>query len=379
MGRYLCTHCGLDFLKDLPVGFAVDHPMAIDRVTGELFNPTHGEYWIHGPLVEGFRSPSDRPFKIERIVHRSCSEVVVLNTLDFLYGHVLLKLFNAQYYLDHHPDKGLILILPRMYAWLVPRGVAEVWLVDIRLGEAHAWSTCIDAFVQDSLRQYDRVYLGKGYAHPEFLGVDIERFTGITPFNTERFDSLPRQVTFVTRVDRLWFRHPMVKLAWRVLNKLGLKRLVGPWFVADQDRMMRSVMKILRKAYPDIRFTITGLGDADPALGSADLRTRRMTDDVEREWCKAYSQSQVVLGVHGSNMILPTAFAAGCLEILPYDRYGNIVQDISVRYNDRMQLFLYRFVDEFASPRQVARHLISMFKHHALYRRDNMENIFPRL
>ena len=83
-----------------------------------------------------------------------------------------------------------------------------------------------------------------------------------------------------------------------------------------------------------------------------------------------------MVGVHGSNMLLPTAHAAGCIEVLPYDRYGNIVQDVSVRYHDRMQLFLYRFVDEFASPRTIARHAISMFTDYAVYHRDNRENIF---
>lgn len=71
-----------------------------------------------------------------------------------------------------------------------------------------------------------------------------------------------------------------------------------------------------------------------------------------------------------------TAHAVGCVEILPYQRYGNIVQDISVRYTDRMQLFMYRFVDEFASPSYVARHVCSMFKDYEVYRLDNRVNIF---
>ena len=74
-------------------------------------------------------------------------------------------------------------------------------------------------------------------------------------------------------------------------------------------------------------------------------------------------------------MLLPTALAAGCIEILPYDRYGNIVQDVAARYRDVMQLFLYRFVDEFSSSRTVARHAISMFKDFPVYYRNNRINI----
>ena len=110
--------------------------------------------------------------------------------------------------------------------------------------------------------------------------------------------------------------------------------------------------------------------------GVEDLRTMRMSLETELAWCRAYAKSQVAVGVHGSNMILPTAHAAGCVEILPYDRYGNIVQDISVRYDDRMQLFLYRFIDEFATPTAVSRHVISMYKDFDIYRLDNSVNIF---
>jgi len=101
-----------------------------------------------------------------------------------------------------------------------------------------------------------------------------------------------------------------------------------------------------------------------------------MNTAVERSWCEAYARSQLVVGVHGSNMLLPTALAAGCVEILPHDRQGNVVQDISVRYNDRMQLFLYRFVDEFARPVEIDRQVSAIFDHFNLFERNNRINIF---
>jgi hypothetical protein len=141
--------------------------------------------------------------------------------------------------------------------------------------------------------------------------------------------------------------------------------------------MVRSTMRRLRKEVPWITFSVVGLGPAGSWPADVnDLRTQRMDVEVERAWCRAYAKSQVVVGVHGSNMLLPTALAAGCVEILPHDRLENIVQDISVRYADRMQLFLYRFVDEFASPAMVTRHVVSMFRHQKIYRRNNLVNVF---
>ena len=372
-----CTGCGHHYLQDLPVGFAVDHPMAIGLRDGALYNPTNGEPWIHEPLVRSFRSPQDREVRVERIVHRRCDRVIILNTLDFLYGHVLLKLYNAQHYLDRHPDLGLVLILPRMFQWLVPEGVAEVWLVDQRLGEAHGWYTAIDRFVQEQLPRYGEVYLGRGYAHPEFATMDIARFTKVKPFALADFLTAPPHITFVARQDRLWFATPAAKFLYRVFNRLGLKKSIGRWYIHAQDRLIRRSMELISAAIPQATYTVVGLGEPGGFGPRArDLRTLKMDTATELAWCEAYARSQVVVGVHGSNMLLPTAHAAGCIEVLPYDRYGNIVQDVSVRYHDRMQLFLYRFVDEFASPRTIARHVRSMFTDFAVYHRDNRENIF---
>lgn len=154
---------------------------------------------------------------------------------------------------------------------------------------------------------------------------------------------------------------------------------MGRWQVHAQDRLVRRTMRRVRRVVPGVRFTVVGLGAAG-GMGAEveDLRTRRMDRETELAWCRAYARSQVVVGVHGSNMLLPTAHAAGCVEILPYDRYGNIVQDISVRWADRMQLFLYRFTDEFATPRAMARHIGSMFTDFPVYFRDNRINIFHR-
>lgn len=42
MGDHSCRSCGYEFLLDLPVGFGVQHPMAIGRSDGRLHNPGDG-------------------------------------------------------------------------------------------------------------------------------------------------------------------------------------------------------------------------------------------------------------------------------------------------------------------------------------------------
>lgn len=377
MAERHCTSCHSDYLQDLPVGFAVDHAMAIDKANGQLIAPDSRLDWIQDPLMRGYAKPGIEAVPIERIVYRPCKRVIVLNTLDFLYGHVLLKLYNAAHYLERYPDLGLIVIVPRMFKWLVPEGVAEAWVVDLRLGRMQGWYPAIDSFVQEQLEGFDEVFLGRGYAHPEFASIDISRFTGVSAFPLKEFTSKAPHVTFVAREDRLWFASPFGAFMYKVFNKLGLKHSLGRWYVRAQDGLVRRTIHRIKAGLPDARFTLVGLGTGGNLSDVAtDLRTTAMNDAVERSWVEAYAASQIVIGVHGSNMLLPTAHAAGCIEILPHDRQGNIVQDISVRWHDRMQVFLYRFVDEFASTKTVAMHALAMFREFDNYYRNNIINGF---
>jgi len=377
MARYSCSACGVKYERDLPIGFANDHPLAVDLADKTFYNTTDAPGWLTEPFLRNYHDRIDDEVKVNRTIYTPCKEVIVLNCLDFLYGHVLLKLYNAQHYLDNHPDKGLIIIAPKMYAWMIPPGIAEYWEVELGLGKLQRWRNQFNTVVQSYLQDFDSVFLGRGYSHPEFHKVDITRYIDTPSFPIEEFVARPLHVTFVARQDRLWFKKPISKFVYRVLNKVGLKKSLGSYFIAAQDRMIRSVMHKIRRDIPNATYTVVGLGKASfSAKLASDLRTMNMNADVERSWCKAYGESQVVVGVHGSNMLLPTAFAGGCVEILPHDRNGNIVQDISVRYPDRMQLFMYRFVDEFASPASVARTVTAMYQDYPVFNNNNRVNIF---
>jgi hypothetical protein len=371
LGRHHCAACATGFLQDVRVGFAVQHPVAIGTRDGRLYNISGAGGWLYEPLLRAYQAPATSQPSVERIVHRPEKRIVVLNCLDFLYGHVLLKLLNAQHYLDAHPDLGLVLILPRMFAWLVPKGTAEVWLVDQKLGEAQGWYTGIDAFVQERLPAYEEVFMARGYAHPDQSRIDIGRFTGIEAFPLAEFDSRPPHITFIARQDRLWLANPLSALAFRGLLRFNLRKQWGWLLVNGQRRRIARTMRLIREQVPGVQFTVVGLDRPGGFEGMAeDLRTERMTVERELDWCRAYARSQVVVGVHGSNMLLPTAFAAGAVEILPTDRHGNIVQDIFVRYTDRMQLFLYRFVREHATPAEVADHCVAMLRDQGTYHRN---------
>ena len=97
-----CEQCIREYYGDLRTGNALHHPMLLDKVTGQVYDP-HNILWLANWLYVSYqqRTSEELSFIIEEF--RPLRKVVVLNCLDALYGHSLLRLLNAQYYLDHHP------------------------------------------------------------------------------------------------------------------------------------------------------------------------------------------------------------------------------------------------------------------------------------
>ncbi len=181
VGAYHCNTCGLRFLRELPAGFAIDKPFIWSAETGITYNNDKNrppQWRLHPgqiPIVE--ECPP-----VECHVRRKCRRVVILNTLDYLYGHVLLKLFNAQHYLDKHPGLGLVVMVPKMYEWLVPQEVAEVWVFDMKLSQGTSWNQGIVRYVQGRIQEYEQAFLAPAYSHIDFTDVDIKRVTGVVAF-----------------------------------------------------------------------------------------------------------------------------------------------------------------------------------------------------
>jgi hypothetical protein len=314
---------------------------------------------------------------IEKVVFKNCDHVVILNTLDYLYGHVLLKLYNAIYHLDHQPDLGLVLIIPKIFKWLIPKGCAEAWVVDVKLSELAYSHASIQEFVSAQFQRFHTIYLSKAYSHPDFTAIDISRLTGIKPFDLDTFKNRKPVITFVLREDRWWFSSVADYWFFRFCRKLKILSWGGRMLARRQNQRVRKTIKRIRRQLPDAEFFVAGLGQTGGFSGYAlDERETRVDAAVEISWCKIYASSHVVVGVHGSNMLLPTALAAGCVEILPEERYGNMVQDISVRYHDRRQLFFYRFADQYSSSRSVALKVVAMIDHYDMYHRNMCLNMY---
>ena len=332
--RAACRGCERRIVEDLAIGHAIDGTYQVDVDAGLLFGPAPRRPWFGEPLLRSLRSPEsgEVPFRVTRFFETK--NVVILNCLDFLYGHSLLKLLNAEGLLANASSLGVVVIVPRFLAWLVPDGVAETWVVDLPLPRALGFHTDLHEKIRRECERFETVYVSRALSHPR--NFHIEKFTRVPKHD---FAAAPPRVTFVWREDRTWTNRPLVAAA---LRRLGLGRVVAHW----QRRRVVALFERLRKALPEAAFGVAGLGTSGRfPQWIADDRTSKYTDDVERRHCEIYSQSRLVIGVHGSNMLLPSGLAGLTIDLVPDDRWGNYAQDVLYQEPDsRMAAYRYRYL-----------------------------------
>jgi hypothetical protein len=372
-----CKSCKFEFYQLFPVGHNVHDQLSVSKNNGDLFRCAQTESWLFDSLATAHKGARDQAVNIEKRVFRVFDNVVILNTLDYLYGHVLLKLYNAFHHLDHNKHLGLIVIVPRAFEWLVPCGCAEAWIVDLKLSELAFHHEGIRRFVARQFDRFKSIHLSRAYSHPDFTSIDISRLTGIKPFDLAGFSLSRPTVTFILREDRWWLPTPMDYWFYRICRKLKALSFARTILCLRQNRRVKKAINCIRKELKEVDVFIAGLGREGDFSGYAtDERKVTVDSSVEIGWCRLYARSHVVVGIHGSNMLLPTAFSAGCVEILPSERYGNMVQDLSVRYNDRKQLFFYRFCDQYSSAPSVAEKVVAMINHYERFNTNMCRDLY---
>ena len=361
-----CPACGREFYGDLQAGQALYTPLLLEKKTGEVYDP-HDVEWFADWLRRSYADQSDEFPGFEAEEFRPLKTPLLLNCLDTLYGHSLLKLLNAQYYIDHAPEYDLIVLIPRFLRWMVPDGVAAVWTVDLPLSRGTVWNDRLAAEIKTRLERYDQVWLSVAYSHPHPRQYAIERFTRVRPFPVgEWCDRLATpQVTFIWREDRFWggegrlgrLRH----LAGRIAAWCGFRGISLPR--REQTRRLILLATRLRSLFPKLDFAVAGPGRPGGLPGwIEDARTEAIDASVEKGWCERYAASHIVVGMHGSNMLLPSAHAGATLELMPQERWGNMVQDLLLPELDcREALLRYRVIPDTTNVAELVRIIISLF------------------
>jgi glycosyltransferase involved in cell wall biosynthesis len=337
----VCFKCQKNIVEDLPIGHGNHSNYQIDIDENKIFGNPDTANWLGNPLLLSLKSPKYLSIDITTEFFKPCEKALVLNCIDFLYGHCLLKLLNAERHLKENSDCGLILIIPRFLRWMAPEGVSEIWTLNLPLHEGQSYYLSFDLFIQEQSKRFKEIYISKAYSHPSEF--NISNFTKVEHHD---FLSMDFRVTFIWREDRLWSEdHPVKSLRlWK------------------QNRKVVQVLRKIKENFPTAKLTIVGLGDCTSFPSWIDdMRVKKFTLDNERCICEIYHESRVVFGVHGSNMLLPSAHAGMTLNLMPPERLDNFAQDILYQENDpRIAAFRYRYISIDSHPWIVAKTLTSM-------------------
>jgi hypothetical protein len=298
------------------------------------------ENWFSSKLT-AVSKPIDKPVNIEIEIIEKCTEVIVVNTLDYIYGHSLLFLLNLQRIIKAEKKPGIIVLVQPMLKWLVPKkNVAEIWTVHLGFKAFNNFYTSLSERINQELERFDKVWLSSGHPIPTNENILIDRFTGIEHFDFKNPGS-PR-ITFIWREDpdRLWIRNFYILKGFK---KLGLSRILFPVHRYRVSRFLKLLNPKLGSGY---RYTIAGLGKSGrmPSFVE-DMRILEFNEETEKSLCRVYAESVLVIGVHGSAMLLPSAHAGMAISLMPSRRWGNFAEDILFLEDDiRLASFQRRII-----------------------------------
>jgi hypothetical protein len=358
-GMHVLTkcNCNTNFYSTLPVGHDLLFPCSFD-FNGKLFNATQeAKGWLIDPLIHSLtKTENQKVVQIEKEIKEQKEEAIILNCLDNCFGHVFYKLWNLPLLKSKYPNKSIIVFIPRKTRWLLPDTFSEVWLFDASFKMLENYLTNLDQEIkQNLLPRFKNVSLSKAYTHLSLDKINLKDFVKTDRFDLSKFNDLPHQITFVLREDRFWHRYRFEYFLFKVFVKLNLSKQIFIW---RQNYLVDKVASLIKKNFPQAKLVATGLCRSG-SLSSLieDQRKNKLTESDEKNWCGIYSSSHVVVGIHGSNMLIPTALAAGFVEILPREKIKHISEDILLNRSSRYSIFLGRHVDHFSSPKLIARHI----------------------
>jgi hypothetical protein len=363
-----CPECHRAYYGDLLAGHGLSYPMLLEQESGQVHDH-FGVGWFANWLKDSYAKRQDTPLEMTVESLRPLRRPLLLNCLDVLYGHSLLKLLNAQYYIDHALEYDLILLIPRFLRWLVPDGVAEIWTVDLPLREGTLWNDWLATELHKRLNNFQEVWLSVAFSHPHPKDFNIARFTQIEPFPIDEWETrlIRPVVTFIWREDRNWWDVTRYE-SWKGLPRRIKRRIcrldMEEIQIEEQNSLLIFMANSIRRAYPMLDFAVVGFGKQTTFPNwISDMRTSSISESIEKAWCARYSQSHLVIGVHGSNMLLPSAQAGTVIELVPDKRWHNLMQDILLSNGDcREMLFRYRFIPVTTSSRIVANIAVSLIK-----------------
>jgi hypothetical protein len=350
MARLKDDGTGKHYWTDLPYGVGLIAPCFIDEARGEVTRQAGGR-WYSDVTRHAWQNRGSEPVDIKVEVRRKARRACLVNCLNPHWGDAVSLLLRVAQLRDCGFD--IVVLTTQNTAWLIPDYVAEVWLVQGGHGVASQWNDDLARQVREFVSGMESCVVPSVF-QPAQVGPDeLAEFTRIRPFPAagwlERLQQRP-VVTFVSREDRCWAddagRRGLLDTRLGCLTGLRTARKIRDDWRAraarlGQARRIGALYQELLRWLPQLDFAVIGNGAARLAPGITDLRSDAIDATIERAWCERAAASHVVVGVHGSHMVLPSGHAGAVIELLPRARLVNYLQDLLLVCDDHREA-LYR-------------------------------------
>jgi hypothetical protein len=253
----------------------------------------------------------------------------------------------------------IVVLINRGLAWLVPKWVSGVWIVDQPFSENHIWNDLLTDSLKTEADKRDLTLCIPNSFQPCQLDIgELVEFTGIHPFPRDKWLNrlIERPiVTFMCRSDRTWpdthswpfLSHFLLRipLLARICRRLGFYPL-RDFQVRQQLHHISCLADEIRAIFPDIEFAVCGLDRRGKLPNSIkDMRVNHIDDDVNRAWTLQGARSHIVVGVLGSHTVVPGSLSGAYVELVPMSHLSNVLTTVPIRSAEvREALFTHRLI-----------------------------------
>jgi hypothetical protein len=373
LGLYHCDACGFDAWADLPFNLGVLSPRFTDTRTKAGDPWPEGRDWYANVTRFAWEARGRRPVHIRREVRRAVRRICLVNALGNCWGDAVMTVakLNA---LTRAEDVGIVVLTTANLAPHLPKDVAEAWFVDGSHAETSFWNEALTEAVKAEVSRFDACHVPTIFQLPSVTQQEAAALTGIVSFDRTRWDAALEQaptITFLWRDDRCWAPelYRTARVVERVARQYPLGRVTRLFTrakvhldVRRQVRRVNVLARELRRSLPRVDFAVAGQGTHGRfSSWITDLRRRQSNADANRLWCERAARSHLLIGVLGSQMMLPSALAGGVIDLVPSDRLRGALTDWFVTSDDvREAVFLYRMLPLGTDAISVAETAISM-------------------
>lgn len=342
--KMICSSCNKLLINSLPVNQSVLEQYTYYPDSGSITD-TQGnnvsDNWFSLKL-KSISKPVPGEVKVDIEIIKKYDKVLILNTLDYIYGHSFLFLLNLQRIIKSEKSRWIVVLVQPMLRWLIPeKDIAEIWTVNLGFQNFNNYYPDLSAKINSELARFKNVTLSKGHLIPTNENINIYKFTGIRPYDFSNEPDRPG-ITLIWREDpdRLWIRNIYLLKGFK---KTGIGKLLIP---VQYLRVLFLFMLLKNKLGTNYTYSVSGLGKFGrfPSFIN-DKRVKFFNEETEKMLCRVYSESALVIGVHGSSMLLPSAHAGMAISFMPSKRWPNYGEDILFTENDvRLASFQRRIV-----------------------------------